>query len=131
MITISGRDKSGSTCFGRRSSRTATALTASGEFEERRQLQAVSWMRDMLNDRIMTSVYSDPRVAARLPVSKPDVREGRLLPTLAVYEMMTLAGIRALEQLDRACFGHIASDHPAFTGFETLPGRRQQCHEPI
>jgi LAO/AO transport system kinase len=52
-------------------------------------------MRDMLNDRIMASVHSDPRVAARLPGLEVDVREGRLLPTLAVDEIMTLAGIRA------------------------------------
>jgi LAO/AO transport system kinase len=52
-------------------------------------------MRDMLNDRIMASVHSDPRVAARLPSLEVDVREGRLLPTLAVDEIMTLAGIRA------------------------------------
>ena len=71
------------------------ALTASGEFDERRQRQAVAWMRDMLNDRIMASVQSNPRVAARLPGLEAEVRDGRLLPTLAVDEIMALADIRS------------------------------------
>lgn len=72
-----------------------TAVTASGDFAERRQRQAVAWMRDMLNDRIMASIKSNPQVAARLPDLEEDVRAGRLLPTLAVDEIMALAGIRA------------------------------------
>ncbi len=71
-----------------------TAVTASGEFAERRQRQAVAWMRDMLNDRIMASINSNPQVAARLPGLEEDVRAGRLLPTLAVDEIMALAGVR-------------------------------------
>lgn len=69
------------------------ALTQSGEFDERRRRQAVAWMRDMLNDRIMSAIGSNPRVAARLPQLEEDVRAGRLLPTLAVDEIMGLAGI--------------------------------------
>jgi LAO/AO transport system kinase len=72
-----------------------TALTQSGELAERRQRQAVAWMRDMLGDRIMASVLGNPRVAARLPGLEADVREGRLLPTLAVDEIMALAGVSA------------------------------------
>jgi LAO/AO transport system kinase len=71
------------------------ALTASGEFDERRRRQAVAWMRDMLNDRIMASVQSNPRVAARLPSLEAEVRDGRLLPTLAVDEIMALADIHS------------------------------------
>lgn len=71
------------------------ALTQSGEFDERRRRQAVAWMRDMLNDRIMSAIASNPRVAARLPQLEEDVRAGRLLPTLAVDEIMALAGIGA------------------------------------
>ncbi len=69
------------------------ALTQSGEFDERRRRQAVAWMRDMLNDRIMSAIGSNPRVAARLPQLEEDVRAGRLLPTLAVDEIMGLAGL--------------------------------------
>jgi LAO/AO transport system kinase len=95
VITISGRENKSLDVLWEKILAHRAALTASGEFEERRQRQAVAWMRDMLNDRIMASVYLDPRVAARLPSLETDVREGRLLPTLAVDEIMTLAGIRA------------------------------------
>jgi LAO/AO transport system kinase len=95
VITISGLQNKSLDVLWEKILAHRAALTASGEFAERRQRQAVAWMRDMLNDRIMASVHSDPRVAARLPGLEADVREGRLLPTLAVDEIMTLAGIRA------------------------------------
>jgi LAO/AO transport system kinase len=50
-------------------------------------------MRDMLHDRIMAGVLSEAQVAARLPALEADVRAGRLLPTLAVDEILGLAGI--------------------------------------
>jgi LAO/AO transport system kinase len=52
-------------------------------------------MRDMLSDRIMSAVQANAKVSQRLPQLEADVREGRLLPTLAVDEIMALAGIRA------------------------------------
>lgn len=70
------------------------SFTESGEFAERRQRQTVAWMHDMLNDRIMSGIQQNPRVAARLPQIEADVRAGRLLPTLAVNEILELAGIR-------------------------------------
>jgi LAO/AO transport system kinase len=68
------------------------ALSGSGELDKRRQRQAVAWMHDMLGDRIMARVHSHPRVAKRLPELEAEVREGRLLPTLAVDEVLELAG---------------------------------------
>lgn len=95
VLTISGRENKGLDKLWENILAHRTALTQSGEFAERRQRQAVAWMRDMLNDRIMASIRSNPRVSARLPGLEDDVRAGRLLPTLAVDEIMTLAGIRA------------------------------------
>ncbi len=95
VITISGRDNKGLDKLWENILAHKTALTTSGEFAQRRQRQAVAWMHDMLNDRIMASIQSNGRVAARLPALEEDVRAGRLLPTLAVDEIMTLAGIRA------------------------------------
>lgn len=95
VITISGRENKGLDKLWEKVLAHRQALTASGEFAQRRQRQAVAWMRDMLNDRIMASVQSNPHVAARLPSLEAEVREGRLLPTLAVDEIMALAGVRA------------------------------------
>jgi LAO/AO transport system kinase len=95
VVTISGRENKGLDKLWEKILEHRRALTASGEFDERRQRQAVAWMRDMLGDRIMASVQANPRVAARLPDIEAEVRDGRLLPTLAVDEIMALAGIRA------------------------------------
>ncbi len=69
-------------------------LKASGAFEERRQRQAVTWMRDMLEDQLMAAVRENPKVAERLPEVEKEVREGRLLPSLAVDQIMKLTGLR-------------------------------------
>jgi LAO/AO transport system kinase len=95
VVTISGRENKGLDKLWEKVLAHRQALTQSGELAERRQRQAVAWMRDMLSDRIMASVLTNARVAARLPGLEADVREGRLLPTLAVDEIMALAGIRA------------------------------------
>ncbi len=93
VITISGRENKSLDVLWEKILAHRSALTASGEFGERRQRQAVAWMQDMLNDRIMSSVRSNPRVAHRLPGIEAEVREGRLLPTLAVDEILQLADI--------------------------------------
>lgn len=94
VITISGRENKSLDRLWESVLAHRTALTASGEHAERRRRQAVAWMRDMLADRIMAGIQANPRVAARLPHLEADVRAGRLLPTLAVDEIMALAGIR-------------------------------------
>jgi len=94
VITISGRENKGLDKLWENVLAHRKALTASGEFAERRRRQAVAWMRDMLNDRIMSSIQSNARVGARIRELEEDVRSGRLLPTLAVDEIIALAGIR-------------------------------------
>jgi GTPase len=49
----------------------------------------------MLNDRVMTSLKANPRVAQRLPALEEEVRAGRLVPTLAVDEIREMIGIAA------------------------------------
>ncbi len=66
---------------------------ASGEFAERRQRQAVSWMRDMLEARLMEALRGNPDVARELPGIEADVKAGALLPTLAVERIMGLMGL--------------------------------------
>jgi LAO/AO transport system kinase len=68
-------------------------MTASGEFEGRRQAQRVTWMRDMLTDRFAGLLRSDPAVAARVRELEHDVGTGRLTPPLAVAEVMRLIGL--------------------------------------
>jgi LAO/AO transport system kinase len=65
-------------------------MAATGEFAARRQTQAVTWMHDMLADRLMDEVRSQPRIMDRLGQLEAEVRLGRLTPALAVETVMTL-----------------------------------------
>ena len=68
-------------------------MMASGAFEARRQRQAVAWMRDMLNDRMMTALTARPDVSAELTRLEAEVRNGRTLATVAVDRVMGLIGL--------------------------------------
>lgn len=93
VLTISGRENQGLEELWAKIVEHREKMTASGEFAERRQRQAVAWMQDMLNDRVMASLKAHTKVAERLPVLEAEVRAGRLLPTLAVDEIVDLLGI--------------------------------------
>ena len=93
VLTISGLENQGLDALWSKILEHREKMTATGELEMRRQRQAVAWMRDMLNDRVMASLRANPKVAERLPALEADVRAGRLLPTLAVDEILGLIGI--------------------------------------
>jgi GTPase len=96
VLTMSGRDNKGLDVLWEKVLEHRQKTMASGEFALRRQRQAVEWMRDMLNDRVMAGLKSNPNVAERLPALEAEVRAGRLLPTLAVDEILTLIGIGSI-----------------------------------
>ncbi len=95
VLTVSGRDNGGLDALWAKIADHRQKMTATGEFALRRQRQAVAWMQDMLNDRVMASLKANPRVAQRLPVLEEEVRAGRLVPTLAVDEILEVIGIGA------------------------------------
>ena len=90
VVTVSGRDNKGLKELWAKVIEHRETMTAAGEFQKRRQTQAVSWMHDMLEDRLMSSLKANPQVAAELPGIERDVREGNLLPTLAVERIMAM-----------------------------------------
>jgi LAO/AO transport system kinase len=63
-------------------------MTGNGELEVRRRRQAVSWMREMLTDRLLETVRSAPALRERLPEIEKAVAEGRLSPSVAVEEVL-------------------------------------------
>ncbi|MCB1503739.1 MAG: methylmalonyl Co-A mutase-associated GTPase MeaB [Hyphomicrobiaceae bacterium] len=91
--TISGRTNAGLGELWSKIEEHRAKMTVSGERAKRRRAQALSWMHDMLEDRLMEALRSNPRVAAALPGIETDVREGRLLPTLAVDRILSLMGL--------------------------------------
>ncbi len=93
VVTISGRANIGLDELWQQIEEHGRTTRATGEFEERRRAQALSWMHDMLEDRLMAALRANPSVAAALPGIEADVHEGRLLPTLAVDRILTLMGL--------------------------------------
>ena len=93
VLTISGRENKGLDALWLKISEYRERMTASGAFAERRQRQAVHWMRDMLEDKLISRLRENPRVASRLPEIEREVRNGTLIPTRAVDEILTLMGL--------------------------------------
>ena len=93
VVTVSGRDNRGLQELWAKIIEHREKMTATGEFAVRRQSQAVSWMRDMLEDRMMAALKANPQVAAELSGIETSVSNGTLLPTLAVDRIMGLLGI--------------------------------------
>ncbi len=90
VVTVSGRDNRGLSELWQKILEHRQKMTATGEFASRRQAQAVSWMRDMLETRMMATLKSNPAVARELQSIEASVRAGTLLPTLAVDRIMAL-----------------------------------------
>jgi LAO/AO transport system kinase len=93
VLTISGLENRGLKELWAKILEHRDTMTATGEFQARRQGQAVSWMRDMLEDRLMAALKANPKVAAELPAIEAAVRDGTLLPTLAVERLMGMMGL--------------------------------------
>lgn len=92
VLTISGLTNQGLDMLWEKICAYRDVMTKSGALAERRQRQAVSWMRDMLEDRLVDVVRSNPDVATQLPQVEDDVRCGRLLPSMAVEKILKIAG---------------------------------------
>lgn len=90
VVTISGRENMGLDALWHKVLDHRTRMTASGEFAARRSSQAVGWMHDMLNERLMALIQSRPDAARRLKDCEALVREGQLTPTRAVDDVMAL-----------------------------------------
>jgi LAO/AO transport system kinase len=93
VVTISGRENRGLKELWGKVLDHRRITSETGEFSQRRQAQAVSWMRDMLEDRLMGAIKSNPEVGAELPRIEASVRAGTLLPSLAVDKIMALIGM--------------------------------------
>ena len=63
-------------------------LLETGELQDKRRRQRIRWMWAMLEDRLMTSLKTHPRVIEQLPDVERDVAEGRLTTTLAVQQIL-------------------------------------------
>jgi LAO/AO transport system kinase len=90
VLTVSGQSNAGLDTLWAQIERHRTIMTGSGEFALRRRTQAVSWMHELLQERLVADLKRHPRVAAALPGIEAAVRESRLLPARAVDELLAL-----------------------------------------
>jgi LAO/AO transport system kinase len=90
VLIVSGQNNGGLDTLWGKIAEHRRKMMATGEFALRRQRQAVAWMHDMLIDRVMASVKANARVAQRLPPLEAEVRAGRLVPTVAVDEILEM-----------------------------------------
>jgi GTPase len=65
-------------------------LTATGEFQSRRQDQSVRWMHDMLSDELRKLLSGNAELAVALKQAEQDVHAGSLAPSAAVTQIMGL-----------------------------------------
>jgi LAO/AO transport system kinase len=93
VLTVSGQENRGLKELWGKVLEHRKTMTETGEFARRRQTQAVSWMRDMLEHRLMGALKANPQVGVELPKIEASVRDGTLLPTLAVDKIMAMMGI--------------------------------------
>jgi LAO/AO transport system kinase len=67
------------------------ALTkANGYFQERRREQALEWMNELIRDGLAELFERDPRVAARLPRLREEVRRGHIGSFSAARQLLSL-----------------------------------------
>lgn len=90
VLVASGQDNIGLDVVWGKIREHRDRLTPSGEFAARRQEQAVSWMREMLHDRLLAALRADPETSQKIEHIEQEVREGLLVPTRAVDTILQL-----------------------------------------
>lgn len=67
------------------------ALTRSnGYFQERRRQQSLEWMQELVHEGLLEMFERDPRVAARLPRLREEVRRGHISSFAAARQLLSL-----------------------------------------
>jgi len=90
VLTMSARENKGLDVLWQKIEEHKRIMTATGAFLARRQTQSVTWMHDMLADRLMDEVRSRAHIVERMGQLEAEVRLGRLTPAMAVETVMAL-----------------------------------------
>jgi len=90
VLTMSAQENKGLDVLWQKIEEHRRIMTGTGAFLARRQTQAVTWMHDMLADRLMDEVRSRAHIVERMGQLEAEVRLGRLTPAMAVESVMTL-----------------------------------------
>jgi LAO/AO transport system kinase len=93
VLTISAQDNRGLDELWSRILEHKERMSATGEFQARRGVQAVSWMHELLQQRLLAAIEADPGVARRMAELEGQVRAGAVTPGRAVAELLSLVGL--------------------------------------
>ncbi len=66
----------------------AQITKTSGIFQQRRQNQAIQWVRAMIENTLTESFYNHPEIQNQFPAVKDQVLQGSLLPTAAADQLL-------------------------------------------
>jgi len=67
-------------------------MTATGEREDRRRAQRLSWMWSMVEARLLDSLRRDPAVLALLGAAEAEVLDGLTTPSAAAERLLEAFG---------------------------------------
>jgi len=93
VLTVSARDNAGLDELWTKVEERHAALQASGTLHARRAEQAVAWMREIFEQRLLAAFKGGKEVGRRWREVEKKVRSGEMTPTAAADKLGRLAGI--------------------------------------
>jgi len=93
VLTVSARDNAGLDELWTKVEERHAALQASGTLHARRAEQAVAWMREIFEQRLLAAFKGGKEVGRRWREVEKKVRSGEMTPTAAAEKLGRLAGI--------------------------------------
>jgi LAO/AO transport system kinase len=90
VITLSALQKEGVAEFWQEIEKYRLALSATGEFEAKRQHQALAWMWQLIDSGLRSHFHHHAEVQRRLPELSRAVEAGTLTPTVAAHALLDL-----------------------------------------
>jgi LAO/AO transport system kinase len=93
VLTVSARDNSGLEELWTEVKDRHATLAASGALVARRAEQAVAWMREIFEQRLLAAFKGGKEVGRRWSEMEKKVRSGKITPTAAAAKLGRLAGI--------------------------------------
>ncbi len=90
VYTCSAVDKSGLEEVWRAVEEYIDGVKANGYFVERRQSQLRYWMRETINNTLLSGFYNNPKVEAAMARYEKDVFEEKISPFIAAKELLEL-----------------------------------------
>jgi LAO/AO transport system kinase len=93
VLTVSARDNTGLDALWTKVEERHAALEKSGGLVARRAEQAVAWMREIFEQRLLAAFKGSKEVGRRWTEMEKKVRSGEMTPTAAAEKLGRLAGI--------------------------------------